>query len=176
MIFTWKKCIWPSNSISGCPGCLSIQQTSHHLPSWPLHHEGRTHDFKVSVLLSKAVQWVESNLSSPASWCYYSGFQAFSDFLFVFMLWEISFFFFSFKIFLYIFSFLQLFCLFLKIEVQKKKLWYIDLYDRILFNHEKNEILVFVMTWMHLEYIMLSKTWDRERQIESYFSWCDVGL
>ena len=55
-------------------------------------------------------------------------------------------FFFSFKIFLYIFSFLQLFCLFLKIEVQKKKLWYIDLYDRILFNHEKNEILVFVMT------------------------------
>lgn len=39
-------------------------------------------------------------------------------------------------------------------------------YDRILFNHKMNEVLIYVATWMNLEYIMLI---EEGRHKMSYF-------
>ena len=44
-----------------------------------------------------------------------------------------------------------------------RKMCYVHIYNGILFNHKKNEILPFAMTWMEVENIILSEI--RERQI-----------
>ena len=46
-----------------------------------------------------------------------------------------------------------------------KKVWYIYIYNGILFSHKKNEIMPFAATWMDLEIIILNEVNQRKTNV-----------